>query len=65
VVLSGGPNVIKSNLSDLKIRNFKLEYYSVYCDQPFVSETTRYESDDFIQTIHDQDKMLCAFMCEG
>ncbi len=36
-----------------------------YCDQPFVSETTRCESDDFIQTIHDQDKMLCAFMCEG
>ncbi len=36
-----------------------------YCDQPFVSETMRCESDDFIQTIDDQDKMLCTFMCEG
>jgi hypothetical protein len=35
-----------------------------YCDQPIISETTRCESDDFIQTI-DQDKMLWAFMCEG
>jgi len=32
-----------------------------YCAQPFVSETTRCESDDFIQTIDDQNKMLCAF----
>jgi hypothetical protein len=25
----------------------------------------RCESDDFIQTIDDQDKMWCTFMCEG
>ncbi len=37
----------------------------IYCDQPIVSETTRCESDDFIQTIDDQDQMLCAFICEG
>ncbi len=36
-----------------------------YCDQPFVSETTRCESVDFIQTIDDQDKMFCAFMWIG
>ncbi len=37
---------------------------SYYCDQPIVSETMRCESDDFIQTIDDQDKMCCAFMCD-
>jgi hypothetical protein len=36
-----------------------------YCDQPFVSETMRCASVDFIQKIDDKDKMLCAFMCEG
>ncbi len=37
----------------------------IYCDQPIMSETMRCVSDDFIKTIDDQDKMLCAFMCEG
>ena len=37
----------------------------MYCDQPIISETTRCESVDFIETIDDQDKMFCAFMCEG
>ena len=34
--------------------------YIYNCDQPIVSETTRCESVDFIQTIDDQDKMLCG-----
>ncbi len=39
---------------------------NLYCDQPFVSETTRCVSVDFIQTIDDYDKKKhCAFMCEG
>ncbi len=29
------------------------------------SETMRCVSDDFIKTIDAQEKMLCAFMCEG
>ncbi len=37
----------------------------LYCDQPIVSEPMRCESADFIQTIHDQNKMCCTFMCEG
>ncbi len=43
----------------------QLGSYCLYCDQPFISETTRCESDDFIQTIDAHEKMLCAFMCEG
>jgi len=39
--------------------------YLYNCDQPIVSETTKCESVDFIQTIDDQDKMFCTFMCEG
>ena len=38
---------------------------NVYCNQPIVIETTRCESVDFIQTIDDQNKMFCTFMCEG
>jgi hypothetical protein len=37
----------------------------IYCDQPFVSETMRCESVDFIQTIDGQNKMFCAFMWKG
>ncbi len=43
-----------------------LSYWGkIYRDQPFVSETMRCESVDFIQTIDDKDKNICAFMCEG
>ncbi len=39
--------------------------YRLYCDQPIISETMKCESDDFIQTMNEQDKMLCTFMFEG
>ena len=45
--------------------NSNLGKRRLYCDQPFVSETMRCESVDFIQTIDDQDNMLCAFMWKG
>jgi hypothetical protein len=43
----------------------KATEYNLYCDQPFVSETTGCVSNDLIENNNKSGQNVCAFMCEG